>query len=118
MASGSLKPPRWNRYHYKHRAASNVPWEALVQRTARGPAKYCVDMTDEAQEALEMSIIKDGILICQKGSILMFYMDIGRTIGASAGIETSLVYVEYNTSGDVHGCPISPEELRRLGVKV
>jgi hypothetical protein len=45
----------------------------------------------------------------------MYFMDAGRIIGASEGREVQYIYVEYLTSGEVHGRPVTIEQLRKKG---
>ena len=75
-------------------------------------------MTDAQQEALEMRCVRHGRLIGVEGSVKMFFMDAKILVGASEGFETQYVYAEHNWLGDVHGRPISEQELRRLGVRL
>ena len=47
-----------------------------------------------------------------------YYYDVGQIIGASSGKETQFVLIKWGTGGDVHGCPITKEELKtKYGVK-
>jgi hypothetical protein len=39
-------------------------------------------------------------------------------IGASDGALTRFVYVEHRREGDVHGYPVTEDELRRMGVRL
>jgi len=50
----------------------------------------------------------------QKG-VRMFAQKMGRVIGASDGIETDMIYVEWSAKGDVHGRPILDRGLRMKG---
>jgi hypothetical protein len=112
--------PRWITYNYKHRVTQAAPWKKVVPQTAQrgNPAKYCLDITDADQEEIELRCLREGTLIAEEGSLRMYYMNAGRIIGASAGGETEFVYVEYNRLGDVHGRPITRQDLQRLGVQL
>jgi hypothetical protein len=110
--------PIWNRYRGKHRAKQSASWNQIVKTTNNGPAKYRQDFTDSDHEELELRCIRTGTLIEEVGSVRSYYLDVGRIIGASNGLETSIVYAEHNRTGDVHGSPISPQELQRMGVTI
>ena len=75
-------------------------------------------MTDPSQRELELGCIDDKNFIEEQGSVRSYYKDVGEIIGASEGKETRFVYVEHLRYGDVHGCPITEDELRKLGVKL
>lgn len=62
-----------------------------------------------------MGRVKDRPYFRQIRNRRMFFVDTGHSIGASAGEETSFVYVEYLSSGEVHGRPMTEMELRRKG---
>ena len=56
-----------------------------------------------------------------KPNVRMFWQDfpdLGFPVGASMGQETSYIYVEYNSSGPVHGRPMTAAELRQKGATV
>lgn len=55
-------------------------------------------------------------MIAQSGAVRSFYLQLNETVGASEGVETNIVYAEYHRMGDVHGSPITRQELQRLGV--
>lgn len=46
------------------------------------------------------------------------YPNLGFAVGASMGEETTYVFVEYHSSGVVHGRPMIMEELRSKGAPV
>jgi hypothetical protein len=55
-----------------------------------------------------------------KENVRMFWREfanLGFAVGASEGEETRYIYVEYNSSGPVHGRPMTLEGLRAKGVK-
>ncbi len=78
-------------------------------------------MTDVLIERLEMSCVEgEGreILPHPKPNVRMFWReldDLGFPVGASQGAETDFLYVEYNSSGPVHGRPMTWNELRAKG---
>lgn len=43
---------------------------------------------------------------------------VGEVIGAAKGKSTEYVYVFWFQGGEVHGLPITPDELKRKGVKL
>jgi hypothetical protein len=56
-----------------------------------------------------------------KPHVRMFWMelqDLGFPVGASEGSPTHYIYVEYHTSGAVHGRPISRRVLKEKGAKL
>lgn len=82
---------------------------------------YHPNMTRAMIERLEMDCVSGKgleILPHPKPNVRMFWMDVlglGFPVGASGGQETNLIYVEYNSSGPVHGRPMTPEQLRFKG---
>lgn len=111
-------PPKWTPYNYKHRPRARLAWKKIVARTLHSEAKYIPGMTDNDHEALEMKCVHEGHLGGDNGSIRWFYLDTGQLIGASEGKETTIVYAEWNRLGDLHGSPITKEELKKLGVQI
>jgi hypothetical protein len=47
----------------------------------------------------------------------IYWKQMDHIVGASNGRETSYIYVEYGSMGNVHGRPITKEELRKKGAK-
>lgn len=69
------------------------------------------------QADLELRCVAEGIGILSKNrSIRLFFLDVGYVVGASEGRETTIVYTEHLRLGNVHGSPITIQELRRLKV--
>ncbi len=73
-------------------------------------------------ECLSDQLLTEGtvheILPHPKPNVRMFWRevrDLGFAVGASNGRETNYIYVEYNSSGPVHGRPMTPVELRLKG---
>jgi len=81
-------------------------------------ACYHPSITIARQEAMEMGCIAPERLFSVLRHKRMYFMDIGRIIGASSGEETSVLYVEHLTSGEVHGRPITANDLRRKGATI
>jgi hypothetical protein len=58
------------------------------------------------------------ILPHPKPNVRMFWREfahLGFAVGASEGQETNFIYVEYNSSGPVHGRPMTPKMLTLKG---
>jgi hypothetical protein len=72
-------------------------------------------------ERFEMECVQGGgseIVPHPKPNVRMFWRelpDLGHPLGASAGRETTFIYVEWNSSGPVHGRPITRAELVAKG---
>ena len=109
--------PRWVLYK-KHRPAENESWRKLVQTTRLGEAYYRQEIDESEQRELEMDCVMNGPFIREIRHKRMFYMDIGRIMGASAGEETRFLYAEWLTTGEVHGRPITVRELRNKGALI
>jgi hypothetical protein len=112
------KEPTWTRYNNKHRPRAGVPWNQIIKETTNNPAKYHPDITDDKHKKLELDCVAKGQLIDESGSVRSYYMDVGYLIGASDGMETTIVYAEHGRSGDLHGRPITKEQLAKAGVKI
>ncbi len=125
MANGIVwLPPFWDRHGGKHFLPGGTNWATAVPRTGLGKAwaKYHPLLTESIIEAMEMSVFDaNGRLNTQAGwqeisspkpHIRMFWRPVhglGHALGASDGVETSYQYVEYASSGSVHGRPITPQ---------
>ena len=60
---------------------------------------------------LEMGCLDQGLELPPVENIRRFYQFLPFVVGASAGEETCYVYVEWHSAGDVHGRPITRDEL-------
>jgi hypothetical protein len=78
------------------------------------PAIYARGLPRTIQE-IELACLDEGIELppANRGRTRRFCQDLGFVVGASKGEETTWVYVEWAIAGDVHGRPITLEELRR-----
>jgi hypothetical protein len=87
----------------------------------KGIARYHPNLTREMIEQFEMEAVTgEGheILPHPKPNVRMFwreFTDLGFPVGASEGEETCYIYVEYNSSGPVHGRPMTPKLLKAKG---
>lgn len=82
------------------------------------PAFYHPDYSSDAsRKDLEMLCVRNGTELNPGGARTKrcFFMRMDSVVGASNGEETKYVYAEYLISGEVHGRPITAEELRRKG---
>jgi hypothetical protein len=118
-----FSPPAWlDATERKHIPNPNRGWEEVIDSTAgrEGDAMYHPRIPLEEIEQIEMATVRDMYEIesKRKPHQRVYSRHIGRVIGASKGNMTEYVYVFYNQQGGVHGLPITPDELRRKGVKI
>lgn len=66
-------------------------------------------------EALEMRCLSDGRFLYERGPVRYYWFDYGEIIGASKGEQTTYVLIEYHQNGNVHGHPVTWQELRDKG---
>lgn len=111
--------PKWQQYG-KHRPPPNIGKKELIERTGQseGIAYYHRFISLVEQEKMELACIANGIFFREHRHKRMYFMDTRHIIGASDGAETSLLYVEHLSGGEVHGRPITVDELRRKGAKL
>ena len=111
--------PRWVRYK-KHLPPQGIAWKELVAETGEsgGEAYYRHRMSEGEHRRIETECITPERLFRETGHKRMYYMDMEKLVGASAGQETNFLYVEYLSSGEVHGRPITVDELRRKGANL
>lgn len=108
----------------KHRPPPGVPWEDVVKATAgKKPARYHPTYSsDRVREELELRCVRQGTELSMSGADPQtkrcFFMRMNAVIGASNGEETEYVFAEYLVSGEVHGRPITVQELRRKGAEI
>lgn len=135
MADGEglvWNPPTWIDYKERHFPPPGIRWEEIVRSTGgrKGRARYHPRMMPAMIERFEMECLSPQlreqglvheILPHPKPNVRMFWReiaDLGFSVGASGGRETNFMYVEYNSSGPVHGRPMTCEELRRRGAEI
>lgn len=112
------KNPEWM-FVPKHRTTmadwdNEYPHEASAKPHGRSFYDPYAYGTDELVKELELLVWQDGILIERRKAK---YMDRGQTIGVCSGELTNYAFAEC-VSGFVHGRPISPAALKRMGVNV
>ena len=126
-AGPSFVSPYWSDNGQKHIPAPNTPWKQVListRKDQRAHAKYhpLLGMVDI--EVLEMGVVRSGFhenSQFSKAACELFWREITgltESIGASEGQATNYVYVEYHSSGAVHGRPITKRELRQKGAIV
>ncbi|GAK40673.1 polymorphic toxin-type HINT domain-containing protein [Paenibacillus urinalis] len=98
----------WTAHGYKHFASKNMTWKDTVISTKSGPAKYVLG-TDV--EALERNVWENGTQVTNGKTWKVMKFD--KVIGASEGVETQYVRVEYS-GGTIHGHPITQAEYNKL----
>ena len=119
-------PPYWSDHGEKHFPNPNLPWKKIVASTGvrKGYARYHPNLTATMIEQLEMECVQgQGVEILPqlKPNVRMFwraFLDLEFPIGASMSQETGYIYVEYNSSGPVHGRPMTPAELIAKGARL
>lgn len=117
MPSQSSQPwssRRWASRKKHLRPSRKIAWEDVVKATGEkhGWARYARNLP-MAIEEIELSCLENGIELPQQGLVRRFWREFAFSVGASEGEETTLVYVEWHSAGDVHGRPITRAELIR-----
>jgi hypothetical protein len=87
-------------------------WRQVLASTIHGPAKYHSDLSDNDVRALEMGYCRENFFT-QTEFGGYFYVKYDRTIGAFAGKETNLIWIQHNACGAVHDYPISEDEFKK-----
>ena len=76
-------------------------------------------LTPEKLEEICLRAVQSGVTLPQsKDNVRCFYLDVGEPVGACGGQVVSAVYVEWHSSGTVHGRPMTPSELRKRGANL
>ena len=92
-------------------------WDRLVRETRqRGhPSYYHPSLVGRIEE-IEMRCLREGRLFSEVYPTRYYWMEFGFVVGASRGEETRFLLVEHDaSSGDVHGHPVTRDELARKG---
>jgi hypothetical protein len=96
-----------------------VAWAKLVADSKNEVAYYSPLVSEADQQTLELNCIDNGTELPRRSSHKRtFYMDTGTEIGASNGKPTTYIFVEWLSMGEVHGRPITVEELRKKGAHI
>jgi hypothetical protein len=85
----------------------------------RAPARYHPTIVPRIEE-LELACVDKGteILPPPNPRIKAFYTDLGTTVGASKGEETTYIFVTWEDTGEIHGRPMTRDQLiHEKGVK-
>jgi hypothetical protein len=78
------------------------------------PSQFDPNLSDAEIEAMELACVQDERnLIRDRCHKRTYFRKLDRDIGASAGVFTPFIFVEYVNSGLVHGWPISEPLLQR-----
>ncbi len=114
-------PPKW-RFYRKHipPGTRTKSWVQLVRETAEPGHKgyYHPDLREEI-EAYEMACFQAQQLVSQTYPTRYYWAKFDRVVGASRGEETAYLLVEHDAStGDVHGHPVTWDELIGKGVSL
>ena len=120
MPNGCCEERRWNPRH-KHLPPARELWDKsiIVAQTGkpRQPARYSPRMTGRIED-LELETVGQNELPQTRLNVHRFWRNAGTEIGASNGKRTTYIYVECNMSGDVHGRPITRDELKKKGAEL
>lgn len=106
--SSSTNAVQWTNHGFKHFPSKNTSWSSVVKSTKNGPAKY---KHNTNVEALERGVWATGQPVNNGKSWKVERFS--EVIGASNGVETNYVRVEYS-AGTIHGHPITKAEYIRL----
>jgi hypothetical protein len=102
----------WSPHGYKHNSKLSTPWSKTRAWTKRpnGDAKYKPEINNKL---LETRAIERGSFIYEEPGFRAYYYLCRDTIGASDGVDTDLIYVEWRCCqpSTYHGYPISEKEL-------
>ena len=116
-------PPQWSDHGEKHFPELSVSWDRVVKGTGEGKqiAKYHSRLSKQQIQSMELKAITNNQreIPQTKPNTRAFWDKVSDEefpIGASSGRETAYIYVEYNSSGPVHGRPITEAQLRQKGV--
>lgn len=99
----------------------DIPWNQVVKDTGtqlgsgKGYARYLRNLPVSLME-IEMGCLDSGQELPVAGHVRRFFKEMPYVVGASNGEETRYVYVEWGSSGNVHGRPITRKELEQKGL--
>lgn len=125
MCNVEWNEPKWDQIgHRKHRKSNPKHWERSLTTAMTGDgdetAQFDPAITDQQIQKLEMDCVAGvegaGTLIRDRCKKRTYYIQMNQEIGASAGKKTNFIFVEYVSSGFVHGRPITWDELKKKGV--
>jgi len=118
------RDPVWDKIsNRKHRRASRQQWQRSITVAWTGQpdeaSQFDPNLTDAEIETMQIESVNSdpeyvvGTPIRSECHKRTFFRDMQRIIGASAGEKTQFIYVEYVNSGQVHGWPITEDQLKR-----
>jgi hypothetical protein len=118
----SFQPPRWlPKADRKHIPEPGWTWTSVIERSqGREADSWYHPLLSHAEiERIEMGALRNDLEVKAKrrSNVRFYWRHLGTEIGASKGVPTEYVYVNYAQEGGVHGFPITLDELRRKGVK-
>ena len=119
MCHLTWQDPRWERISIrKHRKANKWSWERSIATAVTGepdePSQFDPNLTDDEIERMQLDCVRrEGTLIRDECHKRTFFRRMGAVIGASAGVKTEFIFVEYVNSGLVHGWPITEAQLEK-----
>lgn len=116
--------PKWREYR-KHKPPPRTTWKDLVLNSGKhnAPSFYChgIDIEEWEMRCVVESALAGREIPSHRDDIRYFWMRCERTIGASCGRETEYLFVQWEDGGalnEVHGHPITLEQLRKKGAQV
>jgi len=111
--------PRWIEYR-KHLPPNpeRKKWAQVVKETAQPghTSYYHPDMLGQI-DRLELACQTDGLLLAERGPVRYYWCQFDGVIGASRGVETAFLLVEHHITGDLHGHPVTWDELKKKGAR-
>jgi hypothetical protein len=123
-------PAIWSPNGGRHFPVPHVEWKTVVASTALGQrvAKYHPGMTAALIQAMELQIVREEWheidpewMTNRRPRVRMFWRhveNLAHDLGASEGFRTNYIYVEYHSTGTVHGRPVTERELKRRGANL
>jgi hypothetical protein len=126
-AESSFRQPWWASDYTKHHPPRpSESWDDVVRETGRheGIARYHPDLSLVEIERMEIDTVTEAMGLGheieskRKHNKRVYWRRMDRIIGASNGQETQYLYVEYGITGNVHGRPMTVEQLKSKGARV
>src|SRR5438552_18127875 len=101
MCHLTWQAPKWDRLsNRKHRKANVRNWERSLTTGMTGDgdetSQFDPTITDAELSQIQLEcVINKGTLVRDSCHKRTYFQDVGKIIGASAGVQTSLIFVEY-----------------------
>ena len=118
----------YSRKHRKPSKRSRQMWDrSILAASTQGEgedAVYDPNLTARDIEQIEMDCVRNALSALGRAPgelrldichVRRFYVRLGNIIGASEGIKTDYILVQYENNGSVHGRPVTAAYLRSRG---